>query len=101
MITPVGNVGWDGVVFPLVAERVLVESLEDYLHLLFEEFFVGFVVDNRGAEGFDLSGMIAPAHAEDQPTSGHDVRHGEVLGQAKRMPHGHDVKGPTELESFG
>ena len=62
-----------------VAERLLVEGLEDNFHLLFKKLFVGVVVNYRSAEALHLTGVIAPAYAKNQPPSGKHVGHGEVL----------------------
>jgi hypothetical protein len=53
-----------------VRERFLVESLEDNLDLLLEQLAIGFLVQHRGAESFDLPGLIAEATAKDRPAAG-------------------------------
>ena len=86
---------------PFVGEGVFVEAFEDNLHLLFKKLFVGIVVDDWGAEGFDLSGLIPSSNSENQPAFGHDVGHGVVLGQTDWVPVGHDVEAAAKLELFG
>ena len=69
----------------LMREGRLVEGFEDDLDLLLEERPVGRLVGERGAEGLDLTGVVAAADAEDDPAAGQDVDGGEVLGQPQGM----------------
>ena len=101
VITAIGHGRRDGVVLALVAPRFLVERLQDDLHLLQEQLPVGVVVDDGRAESLHLTGMVAPPDAEDHAPAGQDVRHGEVLGDAQRMPHGYDVESLPEFQVFG
>ena len=82
-------------------EGVLAEGLDQHLHLLLEQFPVGVAVQHGGGEGLHLAGVVASAHAKDDPTLGQYVGHGEVLGQAQGMPHGSDVEAAAVLQPLG
>ena len=45
--------------------------------------------------------MVAAPDAEDHPSAGQDVGHGEVLGDAEGVPHRDDVESLAEFEVFG
>ena len=85
----------------LVGKGAVVEGLENYLYLLFKQFPVGVLVNNRGAKGLHLPAVVAAAHAENHPPVGQDVGGGIVLGQAQRVPHGGDVKPAADFERLG
>ena len=87
----------------VVRKGAFIESLEQHFRLLFEKRPVGFVVYYGAgiAENLHLAGVVTPAHAEDNPALGQDVRGGEVFRQAERVPHGIDVEAATELEGLG
>ncbi len=84
-----------------VRERLLAKRLQDDLHLLLEELAVGLGVQHRVAERLDLAGVVAASDAEDDPALGQDVRDRVVLGEAERMPGGHDVEGAADLHALG
>ena len=84
-----------------MGEGPFVKGLEDNLNLLLEQVAVSRLVQQRRPEGFHLAGMVAPAHAEDDPTLGEDVGGGEVFGQPQRIPHRRDVEAATELQVLG
>src|SRR5215468_977959 len=73
--------GRDRVVLAPVRPRLLVEALEEDLHLLLEQLLVGLVVEHGSAERLDLARVIAAPHAHDDAAPGHDVGLGVVLGQ--------------------
>ncbi len=85
----------------LVGERLFVERLEDDLNPLLEHLAVGLAVEHRGAEGLDLAGVIAAPDAEHGAAAGQDVGGGEILGQAQRVPHRHDVEAAADFEPLG
>src|SRR5262245_33248629 len=89
------------VVLAVVAPRLLVEALEEHLHLLLEQLLVGGVVEHGRAERLDLACVVAAADAHDHAAAGEDIGHRVVLGQPDRMPHGQDVEGAPELEALG
>ena len=86
------------VVLAVMRERLLVERPEDDLDLLLEQLAVGLGVEHRGAEGLDLAGVVAAAHAEDHPAARQDVGGGEVLGQAQGVPHRRDVERAADAD---
>ena len=45
--------------------------------------------------------MVAATDAEDDAAIGEPVGHGEVLGQAERVPHGGDVEAAAEAQTLG
>ena len=96
VIPPVLDIGRDVVVLAVVGEGLLVEGHQDGLDLLLEEVPVGLGVQQRRAEGLDLSGLVAAPHAKGNPSPGEDVGRSVVLGQAQWMPVGGDVEGATE-----
>jgi hypothetical protein len=93
--------GRDRVVLAAMGERLLVERLEEHLHLLLEELLVGFVVEHRRAEALDFSRVITASDSHDDATVGHDVGGRVILGEAHGMPHREDVEGAAELEPLG
>ena len=101
VVAAIGNGRGYGVVLALVAPGFLIERLEDDFHLFQEQFPVGVVVDDGGAEGFHLAGVVAAADAENHPPAGEDVGHGEVLGHPQGVPHWDDVESLAELQVFG
>src|SRR6266851_5331898 len=88
-------------ILALVMEALLVEAFEEQLELLLEIGAIGFGIEQRRAEGLDLTGVIAAADAHDDAPVGNDVRHRIVFRQADRVPHRQHVEGATELEAFG
>ena len=68
-------------------KRLPLESLEQDLNAFFEHLAVGILVEEWGAEGLDLTGVIAAPDAKDEPPAGQDVGHRVILGDAQRMPH--------------
>ena len=89
---------WNRIVFSLIGEGLLIEALEDDLHLFFEELLVGIVVEHRRPERLDLARVIAAPHAENHPPAGEDVRHRKVFGETDRVPHGDDIERTAELQ---
>ena len=101
VIAAIGHVRRDVVVLAVVGEGAFIEGLEDDLYLFLEQLPVGVPVQHGRVQGFDLAGVVAPAHAEDDPSVGEDVGGGIVLGQAQGVPHGGDVEAAANLESLG
>src|SRR2546428_5430 len=87
------------VALAVVAERLLVEALEQEVDLLLEQLPVRRLVDDGRPERLDLPRVVAASHAHDHATVGHDVRHRVVLGEADGVPHREDVEGAAELEA--
>src|SRR5256884_1794245 len=87
------------VALAVVAERLLVEALEQEVDLLLEQLPVRRLVDDGRPERLDLPRVVAASHAHDHPTVSHDVRHRVVLGEADGVPHREDVEGAAELEA--
>ena len=92
------------------AEALLTPCGQDDLHRLLEGLPVEGVgvpahlvvaAGHHGPERPRLTGHGAPPHAEHHPTTAEDVGHGEVLGQAQRMPLGHDVEHLPEPQPLG
>jgi hypothetical protein len=79
----------------------LVEGFEHDLDLFFKEGPVGVLVEHRRAKGLDLAGMVAAAHAEDDPPAGKDVGGRKVFGQSQGVPHGRDVEAAAKLDLGG
>ena len=101
LVAPIGYVGGELVVLALVGEGFLAKGLDQHLYLLLEQLPVGVAVQHGGGEGFDFAGVVAAAHAEDDPPAGEDVGHGVVLGQTQGVPHGGDVEAAAVLEPPG
>lgn len=85
----------------LVGEALLVERLEHDVDLLFEHLPVERLVRQDAAEGLDLPGVVAAPDPEDHPPVGEDVRGGEVLGEAQRVPHRADVETAADPQAPG
>ena len=100
LVAPVGNLRRKVVMLAVMDERLLVERLENDLHLLLKKLPVGRLVQQRRTKGLHLPGMVAPPHAESDPPLGHNVRHGEILRQPQRMPHRRDVEPAPEAQPF-
>ena len=100
-VAAVGHLWRKGVVLALVREGLLVERLEDDVHLLLEHLAVGDLVLEGRSEALDLAGVIAPAHAEGDSAAGQDVGGCKVLGQAQGIPHGGDVEAAAESQVLG
>ena len=108
---PVGDAGRrEHVVLPAEAEPLLRPGGEDDLHRLLEHLAVDAVglaaqrvVPRRddGAERLGLPGHRAPADAELHAAARADVGDGEVLGEAQRVPLGHDVEHLAEAQALG
>ena len=45
--------------------------------------------------------MVATAHAKDDSALGQNIGHGEVFGQAKRVPHGYNVESAPKSQLIG
>ena len=86
------------VALAVVAERLLVEALQQEVDLLLEELAVRRLVDDRRPERLDFARVVSPPDAHDHAAVGHDVGHRVVLGQPDRMPHREHVEGASELE---
>ena len=82
----------------LVRKRLVVERLEDDIDLFLEQLAVGILIDQRRAERFHLSRVIAAADAENHPPLGQDICHREVLGEAQRVPHRRDVEAGVKFQ---
>ena len=82
----------------LVAEGFLVERLEDDIDLFLEQFAVGFLVHQWGAEGFDFPRVVTAGDAEHDAAMRQDVGHGVVLGQAQRVPHRRYVEAAADID---
>ena len=90
------------VVVPAVVREVLLaQRFEHDLDLLLEEVAVRLLVEQRRAEGLDLAGVVAASDAEDDAPTSEDVDRREVLREAQRVPHGHDVERAAEPDPFG
>src|SRR5207253_10364279 len=81
------------VTLAVVAERLLVEALQQEVDLLLEELTVRRLVYDRRPERLDFTGVISTADAHDHAAVGHDVGHRVVLGQPDRMPHRDHIEG--------
>ena len=101
LIAPVRDIRRNLVILAVMAERLLVEGLEDNVDLLLEELPVGVLVKQRRPKCLYLAGLVAATDAEDEPATGQHVAHGEVFGQPQRVPHGHNVEGCAELQVLG
>ena len=66
-VAAIRHLGRDRVVLALVRERLALERLEQDLDALLEHLAVGILVDERRAEGLDLTGVVAAPDAEDDP----------------------------------
>ena len=97
-IAAIRHLGRQRVVLAFVAERLLVERLEDDIDLFLEQLAVGRLVEQRRTERLHLARVIAAAEAEDHPAARQNVRHRVVLGQAQRMPHRRDVEAAADLQ---
>ena len=86
LVAPVGELRRQGVVLAAMREALLVEGLEEDLDLLLEHLPVLVLVHHDPAQGLDLAGVVAAAHAEDRPPAGQDVRRRVVLGEPEGMP---------------
>ena len=82
----------------VVREGALVKGLHHHLHLLLEQLPVGVLVYDWVAKALDLTGVVTPANAEDDPPSGQDVGGRVVLRQSQRVPHRVDVEAAAESE---
>src|SRR5262249_27927917 len=82
LVATVWDVRRDAVMLPLMGERLLIKRLEDDLHLLFEKFHVGGVVQHRRPKRFHFARMIATANTKNDSTTGEDVGHRVVFGKA-------------------
>jgi hypothetical protein len=82
----------------LVRKAFVVESFHDDLDLFFEQFAIGFLVQDRRAEGLDLAAVITAADAEHGAPLGQDIRDGIVLGEAQRMPHRRDIEPAADFQ---
>ena len=100
-VAAIRHFGRQRVVLALVAERLLVERLEDDVDLFLEQFAVGGLVEQRGAEAFDLARVVAAADTEHDAAVGKDIRHRVVLGEAQRMPHRRDVEAAADPQVPG
>src|SRR6266508_4299215 len=67
LIASIGDIGWDRIMLSMVGERFFIESLEDDLHLLFEQFAVGISIQHGRAEGLHFTGVIPPSHPKADP----------------------------------
>jgi hypothetical protein len=47
LVTPIGDIRWDVIVFTVVAERFFVEGLQNNLYLFLKEFSVGLLIYKR------------------------------------------------------
>src|SRR5438128_8723630 len=61
LITTIGNLRWERIVFTLMGEGLFVKRLEDNFYLLLEQLAVGFAVLHGRIEGLDLTGVVATA----------------------------------------
>ena len=66
----------------VVGKGGFVEGFPHDLHLLFEEFAIGVLVDDWVAEYFDFSGVIASADSEAYASVCDDICCGVVFGEA-------------------
>ena len=82
-------------------KRLPLESLEQDLHAFFEHLAVGILVEEWGAEGLDLTGVIAPPDPKNDPPPGQDVGHRIVFGETQRMPHRHDIEAAADPDVPG
>ena len=60
--------------FAVVGKGSLIEGFEKNLHLLFEQFAIGILVDNWGAEGFYFPTVVAATDADPDPTASNSIR---------------------------
>src|SRR5215208_2542788 len=98
LITTIGNLRWERIVFTLMGEELFVKRLEDNFYLLLEQLAVGFAVLHGRIEGLDLTRVVATADAEDDPAVGENIGHGKIFCQTQRMPHRCNVKAAAKLE---
>ena len=71
----------DRVELAFMRKRLPLESLEQDLHAFFEHLAVGILVEEWGAEGLDLAGVIAPPDPKNDPPAGQDVSQRIVFGE--------------------
>jgi hypothetical protein len=82
-------------------ELILVEALEQQFELLLEQFAILVGIEQWRAETLDLAGVIAASDPHHDAAVGDGIRHGEILGEADRMPHRQHVEAATELQPLG
>ena len=80
LIAAIGDISGYRVVLAFVRKGFVVERLEDDLDLLFEQFAVRLLVDDRGAKRFHFAAVIAAADAEYSAPLGQDVCGGVIPG---------------------
>ena len=101
LIAPIRHGGRDGVILALVGKGTLVEGFEDQLYLFLEQVPVGRLVQQGRAKGFHFPGVVAAAHAKDDPSLGQNIGGGKILGQPQRVPHRGNVETAAEVEVLG
>ena len=85
----------------LVVERLLVEAFEQQVEPFLEDRAVGVGVEQRGAQGLNLAGVVAAPDAHDHAAIGDDVGHRVILGEPDRVPHRQDIETAAEFEPLG
>ena len=82
-------------------ERIFVEGAEDDFALLLEQVAVGFLIEQRRAEGVHFPRVVAAPDSEHGSPLRENVGGGEVLREAQGVPHGGYVEAAAYVEALG